>query len=198
MTMVGFCFRFPYRNYRVIIDNIQFAGHRKSNIADRVNGRCFTSTNTNNVSTSFLRRHWDNGNVLIAFGWSLFVVLLIDRYLQKSEKKQIHDAIAMLHYQMQRQRDQLSEKYQAEPAIRTARVIKVYHMSGSHSLMHVHENDVIEVLQENVGPSHAYHLCRLRDPTTGDIVSIGWYPSSHLETLSPSSTKKSLSWRWWW
>jgi hypothetical protein len=125
----------------------------------------------------------------------LFVVALFDRYLQRSEKREINRAIAILHEQIQQQRDQLWQQYQSVPAMGMARVTKVYQMGGSHALMHVHVDDTIEILQENVGPSKAYHLCRVRDPITKEIKSIGWYPSSHLELLATNTT---ISWWNFW
>ena len=51
-------------------------------------------------------------------------------------------------------------------------------------MKHARVSDVVEVLEENVGPKNdkLYHLCR-KKTQDGQVMSIGWFPIRFLEKI---------------
>jgi hypothetical protein len=44
--------------------------------------------------------------------------------------------------------------------------------------------DVVEIMEEDIGPNKAYHLCRsVPSSSNREKGSIGWYPSQYMEKL---------------
>ena len=81
-----------------------------------------------------------------------------------------------------------------------AKVRKIpYMFDGTMSLKGTHLNDILDVIQENVGPSGMYHLCRFQEYSDNQSNNfdrslskqsdlsrkprVGWFPISHLEKL---------------
>jgi hypothetical protein len=61
-------------------------------------------------------------------------------------------------------------------------------------------NDIVEVLEEGVGPDKYYNLCRTRSKETGEVDAVGWYPIVCLEKLEEAETnkkKKKSYWTFW-
>jgi hypothetical protein len=147
-----------------------------------------TTTSASTANKSRLRKMWENGNLLIGFGWTLFAVLLVDRYLQYTEGMSVEGAIGMVEETARQKRLEILELHRNDPTIFQCIVRKVYKMEGSHSLMHVDQDDIVEVLEEGIGPDNLYNLCR-KMQTTPDgeqqVVSIGWYPVQYLEKVAP-------------
>ena len=57
-------------------------------------------------------------------------------------------------------------------------------LGGTHMLTGVSVNDVVEVLEEDVGPSDQYCLCRLPGKEKdGRDANLGWYPKEFLLPL---------------
>mmetsp|Transcript_10112 Transcript_10112/g.11574 ORF Transcript_10112/g.11574 Transcript_10112/m.11574 type:complete len:203 (+) Transcript_10112:61-669(+) len=68
---------------------------------------------------------------------------------------------------------------------------------GSKSLMNVREGDVLDILEENIGPNNMYHLCRIAPQSVkgleitsksstqlrNQISGVGWYPKWYLEQI---------------
>jgi hypothetical protein len=46
--------------------------------------------------------------------------------------------------------------------------------------------DIVEVLEANVGPNRAYHLCRLPSKSEDEEPFVGWYPIMFLEQVEDS------------
>jgi hypothetical protein len=148
--------------------------------------RVAASLNTSAASTkSRLREHWDNGNLLLGFGFSLFGVLLVDRYLQYNEGMSVEGAIGMMEEDARQKRLDILEEHRNDPTLFHCIARKVYKMGGSHSLMHVEQDDVLQVLAEGIGPDNLYNLCRKMTPDGQQVVSIGWYPVQYLEKVAP-------------
>ena len=66
-------------------------------------------------------------------------------------------------------------------------------LDGTHMLRGISVGDVVDILEENVGPSSQYHLCRRRKDRRGwsrqeqsnseGDGSIGWYPVQFLQKV---------------
>jgi hypothetical protein len=139
------------------------------------------------ANKSRLRKMWENGNLLIGFGWTLFGVLLVDRYLQYTEGMSVEGAIGMVEETARQKRLEILELHRNDPTIFQCIVRKVYKMEGSHSLMHVDQDDIVQVLEEGIGPDNLYNLCRKMQMTPDgeqQVVSIGWYPVQYLEKVA--------------
>jgi hypothetical protein len=155
-----------------------------------------TTASASTANKSRLRQMWENGNLLIGFGWTLFGVLLVDRYLQYTEGMSVEGAIGMVEETARQKRFEILELHRNDPTIFHCIVRKVYTMQGSHSLMHVDRDDTVDVLEEGIGPDNLYNLCR-KMQTTPDgeqqVVSIGWYPVQYLEKVVVPPNKQA----WW-
>ena len=70
------------------------------------------------------------------------------------------------------------------PTIFECKILRVESsLDGPKMLRNIRVGDVVEVMEEGVGPHHAYHLCRL--PVSGRRKeSIGWYPIEYLENVN--------------
>lgn len=118
-------------------------------------------------------------------------IKVTEEYFQKSEVEARH--IMASQYR--------STKSLYQCVVRKATLPNMF--DGSKSLMHVLEGDVLDVLEENIGPSQMYHLCRSQkkktpvkdvshDDDNGDdhqnsqnniLCSVGWYPKWFLEKI---------------
>jgi len=94
--------------------------------------------------------------------------------------------VGVLSEETRQKRQALLEEGKDKPALYNCVVKESYKMGGSHGLEDVKVNDIVEILQEGVGPGGSYHLCRTRDQE-GNVVSIGWYPIGFMEKEKPSS-----------
>jgi hypothetical protein len=152
------------------------------------------------IQKSRLRQWWDNGNVLIGFGWTLFGVLLLDRYLQYTEGMSVEGAIGVVEQDTRQKRLEILELHKNDPTLFNCVVRKVYKLQGSHSLMHVEQDDIVQVLEEGVGPDNLYNLCRKMQMTSDgqeqQVVSIGWYPVQYLEKMAEPK-KAWFQWAFW-
>lgn len=157
----------------------------------------FQNTAVPNEELSFsskLRLAWSNGNVLIYLGWTGISVLLVDQYLQMTQKEtdeSAEDMVRVIQQESARIKMKLYQQYKDAPALYRATVTHEYKgMGGSHGLQNVQVGEVVEILQENVGPDRHYHLCRT---THGYYQQIGWYPVPYLQADEEASSR-----RWWW
>ena len=162
-----------------------------------------------------VRIWWESGTLTIGIGLMGLFLIALDRYFVIRQTKKTFeegwdnlDPEEMIHdivLSAQQQRQLLYQQYRSAPTLYQCRVVRPYQMGGSHGLPHVQMHDVVEVLEENVGPHEAYHLCRfvhpprdLDDTTTttkntpivhtneqGDVIELGWYPKTHLERYTP-------------
>lgn len=137
-------------------------------------------TETQKIGT--LARWWKNGSILITLGWTALALLLLDRYLQYADRQEASELVGVVKEETSQTRARLLQDHANDPSLYKARVIQVYRMGGSHGLNHnVQNGDVLEILQENVGPSNYYHLCRMQDNDKNLV--IGWYPKTFLARL---------------
>ena len=135
---------------------------------------------------SGLRTWWDSGSLLIALGWTGLAVFALDRYLQYTDRQDAMNMVGMLSEESRQKRQVLLEEWKDKPTLYKCIVKESYKMGGSHGLKDVQVNDIVEVLQEGVGPGESYHLCRTRDEE-GSVKSIGWYPIAFMEKPKATS-----------
>ena len=166
-----------------------------------------------NVTTRSWRRlkneWWDSGRILLTLGWGGLAVLVLDRYLQRQQRTQRREAVQMvktMEEEIARDKRQLHWRWRGAPVLFHCVIRRAYKpMSGSHGLRGVEVGDVVEILQEGVGPDKAYNLCRMRGKKgsgagvgeeEGDDFQIGWFPIPFMEKVAPppQNNKPSL-WR---
>lgn len=127
---------------------------------------------------SRLVRAWKSGNILIYTAWAGLALFTIDRGLQYLQHRERLDALAlqnMLREERLHKRQELLAEHGTKPALYSVVVTKAYPMGGTHGLPNVQVRQVLEVLEEKVGPDQYYLLCRTRDKESGEI-QVGWYP----------------------
>lgn len=150
----------------------------------------FTSTTTSTTATTtatttgLLGRctaWWkQDGSWLIALGWTGLTLIAIDQSLQYYDRQQARETIAALAKEQRDTRQQLFQLHAHRPTLYECIVKHPYRMGGTHGLAgNVKMGDVVQVLQEGVGPGQQYVLCRRMDQS-GDI-QVGWYPTGFLE-----------------
>jgi len=132
----------------------------------------------------------------------------VDRVLQYQQQHEIDDTVQQMQAETEYKRQALLTKYQDVPTLLRCVVRHEYKMGGSHGLStKVQLGQVLEVLQEGVGPGQAYNVCRVRDAETGQVVSVGWYPMAFLEPIVEKEEKKENNdtkftkirrWLWRW
>lgn len=153
-----------------------------------------TEKNVPERAPSRLRQWWDDGTILLSLGFSSLFLVAVDRFLQYQNKLEVTDTVEEIRHQVDEKRREMMERYQNSPTLFQCKVVEEYKMGGSHGLKGVKVGDVVEILQEDVGPGEYYHLCRTRDPETADVLSIGWYPLGYME---PIETSKKRRWMFW-
>jgi hypothetical protein len=145
------------------------------------------------------RTSWDNGSILIGLGWSGLALLALDRYLLYQIQNDSETMIETIRDESMRQKQALVAVWCDQPALYECIIRREYkNMGGSHGLVGVAVGDVVQVLQQGVGPNQQYNLCRVpQQRTIGDEeeqpVAIGWYPLAFMEQIPVAAPKLS----WW-
>jgi hypothetical protein len=145
------------------------------------------------------RTSWDNGSILIGLGWSGLALLALDRYLLHQIQNDSETMIETIRDESMRQKQALVAVWRDQPALYECIIRREYkNMGGSHGLVGVAVGDVVQVLQQGVGPNLQYNLCRVpRQRTIGDeeeqAEAIGWYPMAFMEQIPVAAPKRS----WW-
>ena len=144
-----------------------------------------------------LREWWDNGNVLLILGWTGLAVFALDRLLQYQQRADARDIVESIVYDSKLQKRALLLKWKDQPALFNCIIRREYkQMGGSYGLHDVMVGDVVEVLEEGIGPDKHYNLCRIQkdDGSGGKEDQIGWFPMSFMEKMEQKKPNKSL-WR---
>lgn len=110
-------------------------------------------------------------------------LVVFDRVLQHFDRQDAGVAVAQIEDEQRRKRMELFEAYRDEPSVFRCVVRQEYKMGGSHGLKGVKVDDILDVLEEGVGPGKYYNMCRRTDPETGNALSVGWYPIAFLEKM---------------
>jgi len=152
-----------------------------------------TATTATTTPASRFRTAWDSGSILLTLGWGGLALLTVDRYLQWRQRSQRQEAVQMvktMEEEINREKLRLHLQWQDNPALFHCVIRRAYkQMGGSHGLRGVDIGDVVDILEEGVGPDKAYNLCRLRGkPGVED--QIGWFPIPFMEKCA--EPKKSL------
>jgi len=163
-----------------------------------------TSTSSSGIgsTTTFrqrLARLRSNGTPEIVFGVGLLTLLAADQLLQSQQEAQHRSdreaVLKQLQYDvnadMAKERSDghtlSAEEESSKPSLFQCRVMAVpKYFDGTKSLMGVEVGDIVDVLEEQIGPGSTYNLCRLVRQEEGKkevVVSVGWYPMSCLEKL---------------
>jgi hypothetical protein len=143
------------------------------------------------------RTSWDNGSILIGLGWSGLALLALDRYLLYQIHNDSDTMIETIRDESVRQKQALVAAWRDQPALFECIIRHEYkNMGGSHGLVGVVVGDVVQVLQQGVGPNQQYNLCRIHQRSSGDgeeqPESIGWYPMAFMEQIPVAAPKRSL------
>jgi hypothetical protein len=144
---------------------------------------------------------------LINVGWTLLGLVAIDQLLQYKQQREMEEH-RMIVNQMQREAnlDSMNAnpwmmnsskrdggKDYTDPTVTPAMFrCKIRHvekmLDGTKMLPldGLQVGSVVDVLEENVGPNHAYHLCRLNATKDNpkNTSQIGWYPVDFLERVA--------------
>lgn len=143
------------------------------------NLRFFASSASQESSSSATSRR--RGNLLIGFGWALLGLLAVDQVLQYKQEQEAKEQRRMLyHLQAEANEENEAQWDKSLPAIFKCKVVHTeVSLDGTKMLRGVGAGDVVDVLEENVGPNKAYHVCR--NPASDRPGSVGWYPIQYLE-----------------
>ena len=148
---------------------------------------------------SRLRNWWDRpGSLLLFVGWSALAVVVLDRYLQYVDHQDAVRLVAGVSMQQQRKRDEMHKQFATAPALYKVEVVTAYHeMGGTHGLKaRLKPGEVLEVLQDDVGPSGLYLMVRTSRPSSASTpqedsiddeapepLQIGWYPRAFVKAV---------------
>jgi len=114
-------------------------------------------------------------------GWAGLTILTVDKALQYIDAKQIADTKAMVAEQVAQDRQRLYAKTYDRPTLYKASITVEYRdMAGSHGLQGVLVGDVVEIVEEKVGPNAAYNLCRIKKD---DTTRVGWFPIKFMKRI---------------
>ena len=160
----------------------------------------------NNNNISWLGRSWRNGNILLGIGYTGLVLFGIDlylQYIQNLEKRSSYQIMVALQEETAIKRREIYEQYKNHPTLYQCIVQTEYkNMGGINGIQNIQLYDLVDVLEENVGPDGYYDLCRIYEKDDGiTIKSIGWYPKKYLQRLETPKTssngiiKKLLFWK---
>ena len=139
------------------------------------------------------------GKIFIGLGWTLLGLLLVDQVLQYQQKQERDRLLRDLQEEANARNPMPpawseSDNYNDENDKSTHHVMDAKYqckvlriessLDGTHVLRGIAVGDVVDVLEENVGPNSHYHLCRRhRGGHQHNDGSIGWYPIQFLQKV---------------
>jgi hypothetical protein len=142
-----------------------------------------------------------SGNWLLGLGWTLLAVVVVDQLLQyKQEEEAKERRILLAKMQYEADCDNVATFDVNLPTLFECTVRHVEHsLDGTMMLMSrsggpglpLRVGEIVEIVEANIGPNGAYHLCRLRRSGTNKnglspstvVPVIGWYPVEFLERI---------------
>ena len=172
---------------RVRLQNIHPVGGQHNRFL-ATSSESSSSTSSNKLGEK-LRDLWNSGTILMGLGGAGIALLVIDRTLQYFDRQEAKQIMASIQEEQAQKQIALFDKHKNTPSLFECTVKIAYKMGGTHGLKDVKEGQVVQVLEQAVGPQGHYNLCRTVDEQ-GNPVSIGWYPISYLE-------KKKRWWQLW-
>lgn len=104
-----------------------------------------------------------------------------------------------------RVRQETLEKYRGHASLFQCEIMVAFPLDGQMGLRDVKIGDVVDVLEDNVGPGGAYNLCRVASGEQDKKEQVGWYPiqcmqkigSSELDLHYGKTSASRGSWLWW-
>uniref|UniRef100_A0A7S4KBU0 SH3 domain-containing protein n=1 Tax=Odontella aurita TaxID=265563 RepID=A0A7S4KBU0_9STRA len=133
-----------------------------------------------------LRDLRSNGTPEIVFGITLLGLLAADRFVQSQQKNGRDHVVQMLEREIRagEKAESFLPEMANKPRLFRCAVRKVFEsFDGTKCLKGVREGDVVDVLEEGVGPGNAYNLCRTCEDGSDKDISVGWFPMTCLEKL---------------
>ena len=129
-------------------------------------------------------RIFKDGTIELLFGGALLTALALDQVFQYQQGKARENVMNQVRFQTQARGQEDSsdfEKLLNMTSMFDCIVRKVpSNLDGYRCLTGVSVGDVVQVLEEKVGPGKMYNLCRKMD-AKGRPVSVGWFPTMYLE-----------------
>jgi len=163
-------------------------------------------------SGDFTRREWkdrlrdlrNNGTPEIVFGSVILILLAADRFLQAQQRDGRERMMRLMEREIRldaaggndgrheyRTEGEVLKSFddrEESPMLFRCLVRRTLrNFDGTKCLTNVKVGDVVEVLEEGVGPGNAYNLCRIRSENESgkdEKVSVGWFPMTCLEKLA--------------
>jgi hypothetical protein len=125
-------------------------------------------------------------NLWLAAGYGLLGLVAIDQvlqYYQDQQRQEHREQLASLQAEadayVQHQRKDWNSEYQQAPSLGGYSVTIIEpSLDGANMLQPTRKGEVVQVVQEHVGPNQAYHLCR------DGKGNVGWYPVQFLQPVS--------------
>lgn len=125
-----------------------------------------------------------DGTIEIFVGWSLIALFLVDSLLVHQQNLEHEEFLNKLTRESSISGD-LEEKaiWYNMPTLFECIVRKQpLNLDGNKCLTGVNVGDKVQVLEEKVGPSGMYNLCRSVDDK-GAAIAVGWFPTQCLEKV---------------
>ena len=171
--------------------------------SSRCSGRVpvFRSIHDNHHAPTFkerLSRLRQNGTPEIAIGSLIIAVVGVDYMLQLRNDQHRQDTVKQLEMEvhrdaiLSRKEDQELITKGLEPKFKCVIRAVPDQFDGHKVLRNCKVGDVVDVIEEGVGPDRMYNLCSItrRTPNTDNEqgVSIGWFPTSCLQKVDESNS----------
>jgi hypothetical protein len=118
-------------------------------------------------------------------GWTLLGLVALDQALQYRQEQEAKEHMRLLVEMQQEANEQNQPEWDTSlPTLFQCKIVHTEHsLDGIKMLRNITVGDVVEVMEEDIGPNEAYHLCRFVPSSNREKGSIGWYPSKYMEKL---------------
>ena len=149
--------------------------------AESVTLRLLSSSTSNSLSSKTR-----GGGILIGLGWTLLGLVALDQVLQYRQEHEAREHLRTLALMQQEADGQNQADWDTSlPTLFQCKIVHTQHsLDGTKMLRNIKVGDVVEVMEEAVGPNKAYNLCRFFPPPNNrENGSIGWYPSQYMKRL---------------
>mmetsp|Transcript_24736 Transcript_24736/g.36849 ORF Transcript_24736/g.36849 Transcript_24736/m.36849 type:complete len:193 (-) Transcript_24736:415-993(-) len=178
---------------------------RKVNISG-VSGTCIKarpfSSSTQQSFRERLSKLRRNGTPEIVFGVTLLGLLMVDQLLRDKQMDERKETVRRLQEVMdaddERLKNEVAEEREdtlSRPTMFKCVVRQVPAMfDGPRCLTGVENGDIVDVIEERVGPDGGYNLCRYSgekeegskstSENVEDMIFVGWFPTSCLQKLT--------------
>lgn len=143
-----------------------------------------------NFSRSSWSSCWKDGTIEFAVGGLMITALAIDQVLQYQERlerntimNEIHNATRVGSVDDEAEMEEWLNRQNPlfDCVVRTV----PFSLDGYKCLKGIEVGDVVEVLEEKVGPGNMYNLCRRKiNRESARPVAAGWVPTKYLEKIT--------------